>query len=89
MSKIVLEVSKIHETFVINGLCTIGQAKDILGYAAYTPIYRAIKAGEIRCAYVSLGHPSKTGLLFKKDVLAFRKKRAEKLKNKLKSLNDD
>lgn len=90
MSDIIkLVIKKVDGEFVIGGLYTLGQATEVLGYSSSDSIYKAIARGDIRRAYVSPGHKSKNGLLFKKDVLALKKKRAEKLKKRLKKLESE
>ena len=86
MSDITLKIKKVDGEFVIPGLYTLGQARDELGFKSYDSVYKAIEKGDLRRAYVSPDHKSKNGLLFKKDVLALKKKREEKLKKLLNKL---
>jgi len=86
VNEITLKIKIVDGEFTIPGLLTLGKAREELGFRSYDSVYKLIKKGEIRCAYVSPNHKSRNGLLFKKDVFAYKKKREEKLKKQLKKL---
>ena len=88
MPDITIKIKKANGEFTIPGLVTLRQAREWLGYSSDDSVYRAVKLGKLRCAYVCPDHTSRRMLLFKKDVLALKKTREATVKKNLKKLEN-
>ena len=89
MSNITIKIKQVNGELISSDLFTLGEAREVLGYASNDSIYKAIARGEIRCVYISPGHSSRCGLFFRTDVLALQKKREDVLKKKLEKVKNE